>query len=227
MLHSIETGFEENIWSSHELLEVIHSAKKGELHPSLLTPEQLEPIFRNIPDHAVNLDFPIPGPQVNVEELVTFAKVTILCKNGSMRIVMDIPMLDRTDYSIYQMHPLPVIQSVLKNGTGRAYIHTKYNYIAMENSQRTYTLLKSEELKTCKQHASKYIFNVNLKIFETSKRPSCESHMLTPPSMDSLRTCDVRIKSDVLPNWTYLNTIMAWLYSIVTKVTTQVVCPNQ
>ena len=89
--HSIEAGLDEYIRSADELLDVIHFARRGELHPALLTSEQMEPVFRDVQDHAGGLDFPIPGPKVSIEELADLAQVTIICKNGTMRLLLDIP----------------------------------------------------------------------------------------------------------------------------------------
>ena len=219
--HSIEEGVDEYIRSADELLDVIHFARRGKLHPALLTSEQMNPVFRDVQDHAGGLDFPIPGPKVSIEELADLAQVVIICKNGTIRL------LDRTEFSIYRMHPLPVIQPVLGNGSSRAYVHTRYTHIAMEVSQRTYILLSTEKKNLCKKFTGEYIRSASLPTFEAARNESCESQMLIFPTLEFLRKCDVRIPHHVLPLWTRMETMGAWLYSLVVETSAQVYCPTR
>ena len=149
-LHILEAGLDEHLRAADRLLEIIHCARRGLLHPSLLTTKQLEPIYRDIQDHAPALVFPIPGPEVNIEELAQAATTTVSCKNKTLRINLDIPLLEKDDYNLYQLHSVPVVQPVLRNGSGRAYVRSEFTYIAMENSQRTYLLMKKGEMEQCK-----------------------------------------------------------------------------
>ena len=65
--HVVEAGLDEHFRAADRLLEIIHCARRGLLHPSLLTTKQLEPIYRDIQNHAPALAFPIPGSEVNIE----------------------------------------------------------------------------------------------------------------------------------------------------------------
>ena len=47
-LYVLEMGLDEHLWMANRLLEIGHFARREMLHPLLLTPEQMEPIFRDI-----------------------------------------------------------------------------------------------------------------------------------------------------------------------------------
>ena len=51
-LHSVEQRVDDYLRSAHQLIYVLYAAREGKLHPSLLTAQQLEPIFRHIQDYS-------------------------------------------------------------------------------------------------------------------------------------------------------------------------------
>ena len=62
IMWSIDLAVDNYLRSVDKFLDVIHTARKGQLHPSLLTSEQLEYIFKDIRDNSSSLGFPVPGP---------------------------------------------------------------------------------------------------------------------------------------------------------------------
>ena len=82
---------------------------------------------------------------MSIEDLAKIATTTIACENRRLKVCLDIPLVDKTDYTVYQLHPVPVIQSILRNGSGRAYVCSTFSHIAMEESRRTYILMNQEE----------------------------------------------------------------------------------
>ena len=147
----LEAGLDEHLRAADRLLEIIYYARRGLLHPSLLTTEQLQPIYRYIQDHAPALAFPVPGPIINVEDLAQAATTTISCRNKTLRVCFDVSLLDKTDYNLYGLHSVPVIQSIVKNGSARAYVRSEFSHLAMADSQRTHLLMKEKEMDQCKE----------------------------------------------------------------------------
>ena len=41
MLHTLEAGLDEHLRAADRFLEIVHAARRGFLHPSLLTSEQM------------------------------------------------------------------------------------------------------------------------------------------------------------------------------------------
>ena len=86
MLHALEAGLDEHLRAANRLLEIVHGARRGVLHPSLLTSEQMERIFRYIQDHLPLFVFPISGPKVDPEDLARVATKMIICKNRTLTV---------------------------------------------------------------------------------------------------------------------------------------------
>ena len=84
-------------WSAGKLLDVLYATRKDQLHPSLLTSKQLEPIFRDFQNHFPRLGFLVPEPRGTVENLSQMVTITIICKNEIIKILLDFPLVDGTD----------------------------------------------------------------------------------------------------------------------------------
>ena len=131
----------------------------------------------DVQDHAPALAFPVPGPKINVWDLTQAATTMIFCRNKTLRVCLDVPLLDKTDYNLYRLHSVPVVQSILKNGSGRAYVLSEFSHLAMADWQRTYLLMKEREMDQCKELRGLYMFSENLSARETSIYASCESSL--------------------------------------------------
>ena len=95
------------------------------------------------------MEFPVAGPEVSVEELAKVAITIIIYKKGILKILLDIPLLEKLEYSLYKIHPLLVNQPAFEKRSGRAYIPSDYSHIAMEESERTYMLMKERDIELC------------------------------------------------------------------------------
>ena len=147
----MDSAVDNYLRSANEFLGVIHASRKAQLHPSLLTSEQLEPIFKvlftifkDIQDHSPRLGFPVPGPRVGVEELAQVATITVICKNEIIRILLDVPFVDETDYAMYELHPVPEGQNIFENRITKEYIRPTLPYLFVDQCQRKYTLMSSK-----------------------------------------------------------------------------------
>lgn len=105
-------------------------------HPSSLTSEQLEMILRDIQDYAPRFAYPVSGPKISIEDLIRITISTIFCKKGTPKIILDIPLLDRLDYNTHQIHPVPIVEFILKSGSERAYVRPEFLYNATMEFQR-------------------------------------------------------------------------------------------
>ena len=101
------------------------------LHPLLLTTGQMEPIYRDVQNQSSALVFPLLGPKVNIEDLAQEAATMVLCKNKTLRVCLDISLLVKTDHILYQLHSVPVVQSIMRNSSGWAYVCTEFSHLAL------------------------------------------------------------------------------------------------
>ena len=112
ILHPVEQRVDDYLRSARQLIDVVYSARNGKLHPSLLISQQLKPIFRGIQDHSPKTSFPLLGPNISIEKLTQISETTVVCKYGTLQVIINIPLLDVTEYTLYEMHALPVHQPI-------------------------------------------------------------------------------------------------------------------
>ena len=110
MLHALKAGLDGHLQAADRLLEIVHAARRGLLHISLLTSEQMEPIYRDIQDVSPLVAFPISGPKVDIEDWARVETAMIIWKTRTLTVWLDIPLLNKADYTMYQLHPVPVTQ---------------------------------------------------------------------------------------------------------------------
>ena len=200
LLKVIEAALDDYIRAADNMKTVIQTARRGEMHVSMLSSQQLEPVFRDIQDQVPRMEFPVVGPEVSVEELAKVSTTTIIYKKGILKILLDIPLLEKFEYSLYKIHPLLVNQPALKKRSGRAYILSDYSHIAMEESERTYMLMKQKDIESCTK-LYYYLCQTHLPVFETAKHESCEKKLLIRPSMATLKECNIQVSYQDQPKW--------------------------
>ena len=98
VMRASEASLDNYIRSVEHLLHVIRYARRGAMHPSLLTRQQIEPVTRDVQDHCPKLMFPVVGPQVDMDELAKVSTTTIIYKKGLLNVLLDIPLWRRTEY---------------------------------------------------------------------------------------------------------------------------------
>ena len=158
------------------------------MHPGLLTPSQLELIYRDIQDHRPEVSFPISGPMVD-----SVSTVTSLYKAGVIKVLLDIPLLGRANYLMYQLHPLPVPQAILGNISGKAYILAKFFHIAIEESQRSYVVMNHRDVAACTELPAYKICKENLPINENGKFRNYEAELPLNPSLSTFQICNIQV----------------------------------
>lgn len=97
------------------------------------------------------MTLPLKGPNCSLEEIIQSSKTTVLLEDGHLKILIDIPLLEKPDYILYKLHPFPVFQQIYGNITGRVSINSPYTNILIDDPLRTYMLVKEGELNSCKQ----------------------------------------------------------------------------
>ncbi|XP_043460860.1 uncharacterized protein LOC122497677 [Leptopilina heterotoma] len=213
ILSGIKLGLDHNIRITSTMLDAIHDARKGRLHPGIISSQQLEPILRDIQDNLTQVRFPLPGPRVSIDELIKIATTSIWCEIENIKILIDIPLLEEYRYQAFKIHPLPTIQKDLGSGKQRAYVNSKYNYLVVDDAKRTYLFLSEKEWGSCRTTAAYHACLEGVPIYELHERPSCEPMLLLKPTIEAMKSCPIRITSNLNSYWTPLRTLASWLYS--------------
>ena len=142
-------------------------------------------------------------------------------------ISIDIPLLERTTYRLYKIHPYPVFQNLVGNITGTAYILPKESYIALSYDDQKFILVNQEYHDLCTKTIFHTICDANQPIYTTSISQFCEIQMLIKPSTETFKKCDIRIILHKETFWTQILSLQAGLYSKNKPELLSISCPNQ
>ncbi|XP_043481305.1 uncharacterized protein LOC122510598 [Leptopilina heterotoma] len=226
-LNKIKTQIIHNSKTGSRLLETVRDARKGQVHPGLISISQILPILRDIQDHQPTVTLPVKGPNYSLEEIVQTSKTTVLFEEGHLKILIDIPLLEKPDYVLYKLHPFPVFQQIYGNISGKVSIDSPYTHILVDDPLRTYMLVKEGELDSCKQTTDYLLCQNSLPIYEIRSQPSCEVQLLLNPTNEILRNCKIQLEYQEEDHWIKLKTLGGWLYSIQNSTTINIRCNSK
>lgn len=226
-LHLLESSLDWYSQSFETMMDIIISARHGNLHPSLLKKEQLQGIIRQITDMHPNYEFPVPIAEARPENLVDVAVIRLGYVINKFIAEVKIPLLDKYPTELYRMHPLPIPQILQNNKRGAAYVKPQSTYIAVTHDRRAYTFLSDNELNNCKMTYNHLICKHETPIFDGGYKEDCEYLLLNEPSENSLNKCDIHIHNKQQTYWMRLSSIDGWLYSIPMEQKLQIHCPGQ
>ena len=115
----------------------------------------------------------------------------------------------------------------LGNGTGRAYVAPRARYLATNEERRNYIHLEEDNLRTCHLIHGCHICHPTHPIYDALLVQSCEMELLRRPSLQVLRSCNIKVTYDHRPCWIPLTTLGGWLYSLATPETARLTCSGK
>ncbi|CAK9799207.1 Envelope fusion protein [Anthophora plagiata] len=212
--NSIENSLNHYITASQNFMAIIFAAQQGKLHPSLLSNCKFRAIVNEIHNSATQYEIPIPQEYLRIEEIVKIAPVTWKHKAGKLIFTVHIPLVNRVEYHLYQLHSLPILQNLSDNSNIWAYIHPQYPYLGLSNDHSTYFGTTETFLHTCIEIWHTYLCDLDIPLYEASISESCEISLLLRPQRETLQNCNIRIAPIYGTYWRRLARTRGWLYSI-------------
>ncbi|CAK9834484.1 hypothetical protein ANTRET_LOCUS11142 [Anthophora retusa] len=224
---SIENSLNHYISASQNFMAIILSAQQGKLHPSLLSNCKLRAIVNEIHDSASQYEVPMPQDYLRIEEIVKIAPVTWKHRAGKLIFTVHIPLVNRVEYHLYQLHSLPILQNISDHTNVWAYIHPQYPYLGLSNDHSTYFGATETFLHTCTEIWNTHLCGLDIPLYEASISESCEISLLLRPKKETLQNCNIHIAPIHGTYWSRLVRTRGWLYSIKESETLQILCENQ
>ena len=173
---------------------------------------QLSEISREVQLRAPESEFPLGLGSLYSEMLTRIAHVDLVWHRGRIIILIHIPLLERTEYNLYRMHPWPVPQE--GKYTGSAHIMPTMPYVAVSTDRRVYFLLDAQYFASYRTANCKYMCATEVPRLEVSTAKACEIQMLMRPSARVYHSCDVRIREEHTTFWKRLSSQGGWLCSL-------------
>lgn len=205
------------------LATAVMFARQGNLHPAILSPEQLVNAARQI-QQRTNYDFPLTEEELHSETLNEVSELQLSHYKGNLILQINIPLLDKRPYNVYQLHPCPTKQLITPNHTLAVFIKPRNPYLAVTTDGQWYITPTEKYLQQCKIHHRQYICQSTLPIYNVKKRPTCETMLLTDPTKLAWDTCDLRALATEDGYWTRLESTNSWLFSIMNPIEIKILC---
>lgn len=206
------------------LTDAILLARRGLIHPKILTPKEL---FNNLKEtrYAVNdKQLPVPLESDQFTNLMDISDISIFYKNHRLIYVIEIPLIEQNNFILYHVIPLPIKQG--EKGI-YAFINPTYNYLGLRSDKQLYTHLTEHDINKCKKINNIMICKQTDLLYQVSAIYNCESELLKSARLESiLRECDVRIMRVYNTVWYQLKTTNSWLYTAPRNETLHILCED-
>lgn len=206
------------------LTNAVLFAKMGQIHPEVLSTKKILTCAEAIRKSTPNTIFPIPLSTEYVPELTKIIELTAFHNGERLIYVIKIPLLDLTQYKLYQHLSVPVRQLSAAKGARFAYIKPAIQYTAVSEDFSSYFNLESED--ECKFAINRYICKQIYPIAQISDETECEVQLLVNPQFSDLESCDIRLKTLKQTYWKKIRNANAWLFATPKPETVYLLCDN-
>ncbi|XP_063994264.1 uncharacterized protein LOC135171566 [Diachasmimorpha longicaudata] len=208
------------------LINAILFAKRGQLHPSIMSPENILDAANEVIQHNRGAEFPVPLEIPYITELLKLADLTAYFHKEKVVFVITIPILELTKYIVYRHLTVPT--KINNTSTSLvAFITPSYPYTAISEEANTYLKLDSEDINHCKTGMIGLICKTARPLYEVNGNKDCEVQMISNPRFSSSEICDVRVKSMDRTYWARIGNSNTWVFSVVTEDEIRVKCTRR
>lgn len=205
------------------LTDAILLARRGLIHPKILTPKEL---FNNLKASQYTLDgkrLPVALDPSEFTNLIDASNINIFYKNHRLTYIIEIPLIEQSNFTLYHVIPLPIKQSEREL---YAFINPTYTYLGLSSDKQLYTHITELELSKCKSINDVKICK-QTDLYQVSAIHNCESELLKSARLESiLAKCDVRVMKIYNTVWYQLKTINSWLYTAPRNETLHISCKD-
>ncbi|KAL6258287.1 hypothetical protein P5V15_010229 [Pogonomyrmex californicus] len=171
------------------LTDAILLARRGLIHPKILTPKEL---FNNLKATRYALDdkrLPVALESNEFTNLIDVSDINVFYKNHRLIYVTEMPLIEQKDFTLYHTIPLPIKQD--ERGI-YAFINPIYTYLGIRSGKQLYTHLTEHDVSKCKKINNVMICKQTDLLYQISAIHNCESELLRSARLESiLKECDI------------------------------------
>ncbi|XP_067207020.1 uncharacterized protein [Linepithema humile] len=205
------------------LTQAVLLARRGLLHPKILTPRELFNNLKNMYD-THNKRLPIKMELGQFSNLIDSSDISIFYKDHKLVYIIEIPIIEQTNFILYRVIPLPIKQN---EENVYAFINLINTHIGLSADRQLYTHLTDRDITKCKKINSAMICKQTDLLYQVSSVHNCESELLKSAKLEKvLKECDVRLLKIHHTGWYQLQSVNSWLYTAPHEETLQIVCKD-
>ena len=213
----------------HRLTVTIDMLTSQTFSPSVVTPNKLRNILKDIRKHLPNtLRLPV-NPDINIWTFYKLMKVDAHIEHDMIYMILKIPLINfAEDFDIIKIFNLPISNPVFSNISSNkqlnsltARYHIESDYLIINKKRDHYIIPSNEEIKICLSSPSHFC-PVESPLYPTHVPRFCAVALFTNTNVDSM--CRVKVYSNVkLPIANHI-TSGIWVLSTNIKITFNVNC---
>lgn len=195
---------------ANTIFEIIQFAKLGQIHPKLVSPEELLKQFKDIKISLPSgTDLPSELNIEGVSELLKLSTLAIIYFENHLIFRITIPLVYQHTLTLFHLIPKPVCKD-----NACIYVNPTYDYLAVSKSKELYSTYDKLDKLYCKNARSFLLCPEIHPLHPRNTRPICEILLFQDPKEvpDSCRIMHVQIATSIYQKLKYKN---EWLY--VTK----------
>lgn len=206
------------------LTNAILVAKKGILHPAIITPVQLVAELKLVVESLPHgIDFPVPLDSSNANLLLNIIQLQVYFENKRLIYIINIPLAETYLFYLYKISPFPKLvgpnQFIL--------IQPSEKYIALDESKQQFISLSKSEFDNCIQITEN-------KILCKQQQPVSLAHLTNNCEIKLLQgtskipdICDRRIVNLDRGIFIQLHTSNTWLFAVPSPESLTISCTNR
>lgn len=198
------------IFEINTVIEIIQSAKIGQIHPSLISTQAFHDQFKDI---KVSLpkgtDLPVELDIDNIYELLRLSDLIVYySNNNNLVFIIGIPLVYLNDLTMYHLIPKPICNDFSQC----MYIKPNYNYLAVRQSKELYSTYDFFDSNFCKLSTNFLLCPGIHPLHLRSLRPICEVLLLQEPEEvpENCEIMQLQMTTTIFHKLRYKN---QWLYT--------------
>jgi hypothetical protein len=195
------------------LTDAILCAFRGEIHPKLLTLEQIENSAKLAAQTTQDAIFPqLTGP-TGFPDLIKASDLTVFFANFSLNYILRVPLLTYDKYTLYKPIPAPVQQNIPNITDLFAYIWPEFAHVAIDSRNETYLPLDMDMMEICKKLSNNFICSKTEPIRQITQDTMCEVKLAVGMEVSDPTSCHIRLQKFTDIYWHRLHAENKWVFS--------------
>lgn len=204
------------------LLDVVYYSHHSILHPSILSPSQLEEQLQFIRQH-IPVSITIPGHGIQ-DLLHIYQSMDVRSRVTQRSVIIEIiiPLSFAQDYTLLAIIPVPDI----RHNNSLSHIITSTKYLAVDNHREHFASLTTEEVNRCQNfEPTQFLCEVSPIFNALTNRSQCEVAILQrKPTLDGV--CNVGVINPA-NHWIKLHAPNEWIFVAPNETTVDVICGSK
>ena len=205
------------------LINSVMNAQEGVVQPQVISPVILmEVLIKSIPAFPKDTTLPFPLSKDSVHLILRLCELQVYIKNGILGYVIALPLVNRGNFNICRLIPIPVPI----DRTKYLYIDTGKSFLWIDQARQYYFMTDNEWMDSCKLvNTMSCVCKQNQPLLSSHLHDNCMVKLLQPRgSVPS--SCDKRIVEISSSIWTQL-TNNEWIYFVPTSESVTILCTER